>query len=88
MPLNIVQVPSCSKACVNCSTASQKLGICDGHSKCQGYGTSSSCPPMIVFAMLEAARIALTVDTYPRGIMPLHCSAPATRGSVVGQMDI
>jgi hypothetical protein len=59
MPIKDQKPSHSSKACSDCCCAEPSLGACDGRIACTGYGTKSSCPPMIVFTVIECARVAL-----------------------------
>jgi len=50
---NALQTKTCEGACTNCP--SLRRAQCDGHGACPGYGTSESCPPLIVLAVMECA---------------------------------
>jgi predicted metal-binding protein len=65
MPLRILQPSACGKACPDCPNASGKRLACDGQSGCSGYGTKTNCPPLIVLASLEWARLALAASGLP-----------------------
>ncbi len=65
MPFRVLQSAPCSKACANCPNSLRSLQTCNEHTACKGYGTSANCPPLIVFAVLECARIALAAANLP-----------------------
>lgn len=65
MSFKVLQPSPCAKACSNCPNALHRLRACDGHSACPGYGTRTNCPPLIVFAILECARLALAAAGLP-----------------------
>jgi len=65
MTLRVLQSGPCTSACAECSHRSPRLN-CDGHNPCPGYGTSSSCPPLIVLAVHECLDLNLLDLTHIR----------------------
>ncbi len=65
MLLRILQSSACGKACAICPNAPSRRLACDGHSACSGYGTKTNCPPLIVLASLEWARLTLAAASLP-----------------------
>ncbi|MBS1799941.1 MAG: hypothetical protein JSS95_08970 [Acidobacteria bacterium] len=63
MTLRVLQPGSCANACANCPrTAALRRKACDPHAACPGYGTSASCPPLIVLAVHECFNAALSLS--------------------------
>lgn len=58
MKLSILETKPCSGTCRECSRRSPRLH-CDSHTPCPGYGTSFSCPPLIVLAVHECLDLNL-----------------------------
>ncbi len=51
----------CTGGCANCPRTAKRTAGCDPRSACPGYGTSSSCPPLIVLAVHECLNAALNL---------------------------
>lgn len=52
----ILQKSPHTVACSSCGAHSHTVQFhtqCDGHSPCPGYGTTETCPPLIVLAVHE-----------------------------------
>jgi hypothetical protein len=58
MSLNVLQSKACAGTCTNCPRTAKRAVTCDPRSACPGYGTSSSCPPLIVLAVHECLNAA------------------------------
>ena len=68
MNFRVLQSKSSAGACAECSRSSPSLH-CDGHNPCPGYGSSASCPPLIVLAVHECLDLNLLDLTHMR---PAH----------------
>jgi hypothetical protein len=61
----VLQPSACSEACSNCPNAIADCRTSDGRLACTGYGTMSACPPLIVLAVIDCARLALASANLP-----------------------